>query len=146
MTWPKSYERYSALGGIISVALGHDKMVEFRYNSLRLQLGLPDVPTADNIQSIIRFAEAELMDMLAHGKGTQTQVNATSTPGKDESKSGKKGSDKPADSGNGKEFCRVFDTEKGCPRGGTCKWEHLRLSVADKHCFNCGVADTAHTI
>ena len=104
------------------------------------------MPTADNIQSTIRFAEAELMDMLAHGKGTQTQVNATSTPGKDESKSGKKGSDKPADSGNGKEFCRVFDTEKGCPRGGTCKWEHLRLSVADKHCFNCGVADTAHTI
>ena len=68
-------------------------MVELRYDSLRLQLGLPDVPTADNIQSTIRFAEAELKDMLAHGKCTQDQVNATSTHGKDESKSGMKGSD-----------------------------------------------------
>ena len=70
VTWPESYERYSALGGIISVALGHHQTVEFRHNFLRLQLGLPDVPTADNIQSIIRFAEVELKDTLAHGKGT----------------------------------------------------------------------------
>ena len=99
-------------------------MVEFRYNALRLQLGLPDVPTAANIQSITRFTEAALKDMPAHGKGTQAQVNDTSTPGKDDSKSGMKGSDKPADSG------RVFDTEKGCPRGCTCEWEHPRLNIA----------------
>ena len=121
-------------------------MVEFRYNSLRLQLGLPDVPTADNIQSSLRFAEVELKDMLAHGKDTQAQVNAISTPGKRSCKSGKKGSGKPADSGKGKQSCRAFDTERRCPRRATCKWEHPRLSVADKRCFNCGVADTAHTI
>ena len=33
--WPEHYERSSALGGIISVALSLDKTVELRNNSLR---------------------------------------------------------------------------------------------------------------
>ena len=36
VVWPELYERHGALDSAISAALSHDKLVELRYNSLRL--------------------------------------------------------------------------------------------------------------
>ena len=47
VTWPMVTERYQALDGIISIALGLDEQVEFRYSLLLESLGLPDLPTTE---------------------------------------------------------------------------------------------------
>ena len=46
-------------------------MTEFRFNTYRLQLGLPELPTTDNVASLVRYAEAELKDMVAPWPGHQ---------------------------------------------------------------------------
>ena len=41
----------------------------------------------------------------------------------------------------GKETCRQFNTERGCPRGNTCKYLHKPLEGGmTGRCFNCGGA------
>ena len=57
--------------------------------------GLPDIPTAEHTRAVITFAEAELWDMVANGKGTQAQVKATTTSTGKGTTSGKKGTDNP---------------------------------------------------
>ena len=148
VTWPESYERYSALDGIITAALRCDSMVEFRYDALRLQLGLPDIPTTENIQTVARFAEAELKDMLAHGKGTHAQANAASTTGgKGRPKNEKGTSPTKPDSGKSDiALCRDFqNVEKGCPRGKECKFRHTFIPHGVKRCYICGISTSVHS-
>ena len=88
-----------------------------------MQLGLPDLPTAANIQTVVELAAAELWDMVANGKGTLAQIIATMAPtGK--GKSGKKGTDRPdknPDSGKSSELCRSFQDTK--------KWMSARVEL-----------------
>ena len=55
---------------------------EFRYNTLVAQLGLPDVPYSRGAEKILtrtEFAEAELKDMVAHGKGANPHAKSATT-------------------------------------------------------------------
>ena len=64
--------RWKALEGIVSAPLQSDTNTGFRYSLHLHQLGLPELPTTDNVASLIRFAEAELKDMVAQGQGTRS--------------------------------------------------------------------------
>ena len=123
--------------------LNHGEMVKLRFNSLRLQMCLPEMPTKEHVQTLSRFAEAELKDIVAHGRGQKTQVNATSAGRKKgSSKSGAKGSDKPAASGkNELELCNGFQKKESCPGGKACRWEHPFVPIGDRRCQNCGAPE-----
>ena len=105
-----------------------------------LQLGLPDIPTAENISAIVQFAEAELWDMLANVKGTMPHVKAIDAATEKGKKSGKKGGDTakpkpPPTHKDGKELCRNFmGLQRWCKHGRERKRYRPYLTTDEKRC------------
>ena len=109
----------------------------FRVQAFKLQHGVDHRPTHDIAVSLAQLFLAELETLsLQPAESKKPRVSALKEDGESDPNSDKGGKGKKGNKGKGsackssenqgqtKEVCRQFSSEKGCPRGNTCKYVH----------------------
>ncbi|CAE7489027.1 GIP [Symbiodinium sp. KB8] len=128
----------------LGAAFLSDPSAVFRVQAFRLQNSIDHLPSQDSSVSLAQLYLAELETLLLVAPDPKKQrVAALETPTADkpeEPKGKGKGKEKGGKPNEGveKEVCRQFSSEKGCPRGNTCKYVHQTHAGMSGRCFNCG--------
>ena len=128
----------------LGAAFLSDPSAVFRVQAFRLQNSIDHLPSQDSSVSLAQLYLAELETLLLVAPDRKKQrVAALEAPTADkpeEPKGKGKGKEKGGKPNEGaeKEVCRQFSSEKGCPRGNTCKYVHQTHTGMSGRCFNCG--------
>ena len=128
----------------LGAAFLSDPSAVFRVQAFRLQNSIDHLPSQDSSVSLAQLYLAELETLLLVAPDPKKQrVAALEAPAADkpeEPKGKGKGKEKGGKPNEGveKEVCRQFSSEKGCPRGNTCKYVHQTHTGMSGRCFNCG--------
>ena len=128
----------------LGAAFLSDPSAVFRVQAFRLQNSIDHLPSQDSSVSLAQLYLAELETLLLVAPDPKKQrVAALEAPTADkpeEPKGKGKGKEKGGKPNEGveKEVCRQFSSEKGCPRGNTCKYVHQTHTGMSGRCFNCG--------
>ncbi|OLQ03927.1 Copia protein [Symbiodinium microadriaticum] len=128
----------------LGAAFLSDPSAVFRVQAFRLQNSIDHLPSQDSSVSLAQLYLAELETLLLVTPDPKKQrVAALEAPTADkpeEPKGKGKGKEKGGKPNEGaeKEVCRQFSSEKGCPRGNTCKYVHQTHTGMSGRCFNCG--------
>ena len=127
-----------------------DSAAIFRVQAFRLQHGVDHQPSYAIAVSLAQLYLAELETLVLMMPDSERQKVAALQEGglsgpelpprtrgpKRQEKGGKSEANKEV-----KETCRQFNSEKGCPRGNTCKYLHKPTEGGmTGRCFNCGGA------
>ncbi|CAE7474033.1 GIP [Symbiodinium sp. CCMP2592] len=121
-----------------------DPSAVFRVQAFRLQHSVDHLPSQDSSVSLAQLYLAELETLLLVAPDPKKQrvaaLDSSAADKPEETKGKGKGREKGAkpNEGGEKEVCRQFSSEKGCPRGNTCKYVHQTHTGMTGRCFNCG--------
>ena len=126
-----------------------DSAAVFRVQAFRLQHGVDHQPSYAIAVSLAQLYLAELETLALMAPENKKQKVAVLQEGKSQgsdfppkpkgAKRYDKGHKAETPKDGHKETCRQFNTDKGCPRGNTCKYLHKPLEGGmTGRCFNCG--------
>ena len=126
-----------------------DSAAIFRVQAFRLQHGVDHQPSYDISVSLAQLYLAEMETLALMTPETKKQKIAAMQEGKQQgtepppkpkgTRRNEKGGRSEATRETTKETCRQFNSEKGCPRGNTCKYLHKPIEGGmTGRCFNCG--------
>ena len=128
-----------------------DSAAIFRVQAFRLQHGVDHQPSYAIAVSLAQLYLAELETLVLMAPENKRQKVAALQDGRPPApelpekprgpKRREKGEKLESTKDSAKETCRQFNTEKGCPRGNTCKYLHKPTDGGmTGRCFNCGGA------
>ena len=126
-----------------------DPQAAFRLSQSRMQLGLDQHPTHENLWAFSQclLAEAETLALLQTSSTTATSTAPLKLKQLDgDVKSPAKiinGDNKPRATPMAEKPCRYFLSDSGCKAGKACKWQHSFETAEDKatRCWICGAKD-----